>query len=125
MNGTDRDLHKLKTILFQAWSLQSSTKWTPQNPAKGHCGVTSLVVHDLLGGDLAKTKLPVGWHYYNLINGRRFDFTESQFDEPIGYDDLPSTREEAFTDTSDQQYQHLKQRVLQLWNASSPFTGDH
>ena len=26
--------------------------WDPANPARGQCGDTALVVHDLLGGDL-------------------------------------------------------------------------
>nr|WP_134684596.1 hypothetical protein [Brevibacillus migulae] len=116
---TEHDIHRLKQILFQTWSLQSSSKWTPQNPAMGQCGVTSLVVQELLGGQLVKTKLPVGWHYYNVINGRRYDFTESQFAETIRYDDLLATRDEAFSDTNDRQYQYLRQSVLQMWNASS------
>ena len=32
--------------LFKAWSSQSSSKWSKDNPANGQCGVTSLVVHD-------------------------------------------------------------------------------
>lgn len=115
------DLHvqvaQLKAILFQAWSLQSSTLWTPQNPAKGQCGVTSLVVQDLLGGEIMKTRLTEGWHFYNWIQGQRFDCTESQFAEPITYMDIPSAREEAFADTHEQQYAYLQKKVLEQWSA--------
>ncbi|WP_421617740.1 YunG family protein [Brevibacillus sp. TJ4] len=106
---------RLKTMFFQSWSIQSSSLWTPENPAKGQCGVTSLVVHDLLGGEIRKTMLKEGWHFYNLIDGQRFDFTESQFAAPITYMDLPATREEAFADTNAQQYTFLKKRILDQW----------
>jgi hypothetical protein len=37
---------ELKKVLFESWSLESSSKWSKDNPAKGQCGVTALVVHD-------------------------------------------------------------------------------
>jgi len=51
------------------------------------------------------------WHFYNLVGGKRVDFTASQFESPIGYDDLPSNRDEALSDTSAEQYQLLRERV--------------
>lgn len=108
-------VEQLKTMLFQAWSLQSSTLWTPDNPARGQCGVTALVVQDLLGGEIRKTKLKEGWHFYNFIDGQRMDFTESQFAERITYMDIPATRAEAFADTNEQQYSYLQTKVLELW----------
>ncbi len=80
----------LQRVLHKVWSLKSSSKWTPENPALGQCGVTALVVNDLLGGDILKTQSPGGIHFYNRISGRRYDFTESQFIVPIIYEDLPS-----------------------------------
>ncbi len=43
--------------LRKSWSIQSSSKWSVDNPAKGQCGVTSLVVQDILGGEIRKTFL--------------------------------------------------------------------
>ena len=41
--------------------------------------VTSLVIQDVLGGDILKTRLPDGrWHFYNRIDGKRSDFTDEQ-----------------------------------------------
>jgi hypothetical protein len=102
----------LLEILFECWSEQSSTKYTPENPARGQCGVTALVVNDLLGGEILKTPLPEGWHFYNRIDGKRFDFTASQFSNPIIYTDIPSNREEAFADTNAEQYRYLKEAVI-------------
>jgi hypothetical protein len=68
---------RLLEILFKAWSEKSSTKYSPDNPALGQCGVTALVVNDLLGGEILKTPLSEGWHFYNRINGQVYDFTAS------------------------------------------------
>lgn len=106
-----RKYEPLLEILFEVWSHKSSTKYTPDNPARGQCGVTALVVQDLLGGEILKTPLPEGWHYYNRIGGEAIDFTASQFPEPIKYQHIPSNREEAFSDTNEQQYRYLKQAV--------------
>jgi GNAT superfamily N-acetyltransferase len=64
------------------------------------------------------------WHFYNQIGARRWDLTMSQFETPIHYDDLPSTREEALSDTSPEQYRLLRQRVLDWQNRSESRVGD-
>jgi hypothetical protein len=60
---------KLLNALFKSWSLESSSKWSEDTPAKGQCGVTALVVNDIFGGEILKTKLADGWFFYNRING--------------------------------------------------------
>lgn len=97
--------------LESAWSIETSSLWSPINPARGQCGVTSLVVHDLFKGRILKTLLPAGPHFYNLIGGRRYDFTSSQFGSKIVYQDLASDREEAMSDTSPEQYRALRRRL--------------
>ena len=59
---------------------------TPDNPARGQCGATALVLHDLLGGDLllAEVLLPdgsrQGVHWWNrLPDGSEADLTREQF----------------------------------------------
>lgn len=101
----------LQKALLESWSIHSSSKWTKENPAKGQCGVTALVVNDILGGHIKKTLLFEGWHFYNEINGVRYDFTVSQFNEEIRYLDIFSNRKEAFLDTNHKQYDYLKQSV--------------
>ena len=109
---TTDQFNTIMDALLQSWSLQSSSKWSKDNPAKGQCGVTALVVNDLIGGEIRKTKLPRGWHFYNVFNGKRYDFTASQFNEAVAYTDTPSNREEAYVDTNEEQYHYLKQKVL-------------
>ena len=69
------------------------------------------MINDLYRGEILKTELEEGWHFYNEINKKRYDFTESQFPSSIEYMDVPSNREEAFADTNSKQYNYLKQRV--------------
>ncbi|MCR9123539.1 MAG: hypothetical protein NXH91_14840 [Phyllobacteriaceae bacterium] len=104
-------LSEFQSKLPECWSLSSSTLWTKDNPAAGHCGVTALVVHDLFGGEIAKTPFRDIWHFYNIIEGARYDFTDSQFEAPPGYEDVISDRDEAFVDTNAQQYEHLSKAV--------------
>ncbi|BCB03950.1 YunG family protein [Bacillus sp. KH172YL63] len=102
----------LQNTFQKTWSIHSSTKWIKSNPAKGQCGVTSLVANDVLGGEILKTPMTEGWHYYNRFEGCRHDFTSSQFQKPVEYEDIPSSREEAFTDTTIEQYSYLRGLVL-------------
>jgi hypothetical protein len=97
--------------LRKSWSIDTGSPWRPDSPASGQCGVTALVVQDLLGGKILKTDVNGSWHFYNMIDGKRIDFTMSQFETPICYDDLLSCREEAFNDASPGQYELLGQRL--------------
>lgn len=97
--------------LKQAWSLETSSAWQPDNPARGQCSVTAIAVHDILGGDILKTRTPGGTHFYNRVNGVKWDLTISQFDRPIPFEDLPSDRAEAMADTSPAQYELLRKRL--------------
>ncbi|MEO1318860.1 MAG: hypothetical protein AAFW01_20100 [Pseudomonadota bacterium] len=113
------------TALRQSWSLASSTKWRPESPALGHCGVSALVAHDHLGGEILKTRYGDLWHFYNRIDGRRIDFTAQQFESTIAYDDIPSDRTEAFADTNTEQYDHLRRAVDERLSAlGSDVTGE-
>jgi hypothetical protein len=59
--------------------------WHPGNPARGQCGVTALVLHDLFGGDLMLGEVHVagertGAHYWNRFGtGLEVDLTRDQF----------------------------------------------
>lgn len=108
---SNSEISKFEEKLSCCWSIRSSSKWTAENPAAGHCGVTALVANDLFGGEIKKTPWGDIWHFYNVIGSQRHDFTESQFDAPLDYEDLASNREEAFGDTNSEQYASLKEAV--------------
>lgn len=97
--------------LIRSWSIETSSKWTNENPAKGQCGVTALVVQEIYGGKIKKTKVGEVWHFYNIIDEQRCDFTETQFNGKLNYVDEESNREEAFADTNEKQYYILKEKI--------------
>jgi hypothetical protein len=103
---------QIKSALLHAWSIKTSSKWTSANPAKGQCSVTALVIQDIYGGELVKTRTPEGWHFYNIIDNKRLDFTNSQFAGELTYDDIPTGRREAFSDTSLVQYEELRKQLF-------------
>lgn len=59
--------------------------WHPDNPARGQCGPTALVLHDLFGGALVLGEVRVagqrtGVHYWNSFGGGvQVDLTRGQF----------------------------------------------
>ncbi len=81
------EISKLKQILpkiCRADTQQSKKEWSVANPFQGHCAVVSLLVQDILGGNILWATLEgTGWtgnHYWNLLpNGEEIDFTEDQF----------------------------------------------
>ena len=91
-----------------------SQAWSPSTPAKNHCSITSLIVQDYFGGEILRTRTSGGTHFYNAVDGRKWDLTVSQFDEPIPYDDTASTREEAMADTSPEKYALLAARLREV-----------
>ena len=103
---------KLENYLIKCWSIKTSSKWTAENPYRGQCGVTAIVINDLFGGTILKTRVGEQWHYYNWINGQRFDFTSKQFDFDLDYQDIDSSWDEAYSDTNVFQYRKLK-RLLE------------
>lgn len=102
------DPDEVQGVLRKAWSLVTASQWTANNPAAGQCNVTSLLIHELFGGDLLKTPLPAGDHFYNRIDGLRYDFTASQFDQPVAYMDLPTDRADAELGATDDQLAELR-----------------
>ena len=83
-------LERIEAALRASWSDETcdpvDRPWSPANPAKGQCGVTALVVHDLLGGDLVVAEVlhadgtRQGDHTWNrLPDGTEVDLTAEQF----------------------------------------------
>jgi len=44
-------IEDIEKALLNSWSINSSSKWSIVNTARGQCGVTALVVNDILGGE--------------------------------------------------------------------------
>lgn len=97
--------------LRASWSAETSSGWRPDNPARGQCNVTALVVQEAFGGRLLQTPIDGVPHVYNEIDRHRLDLTESQFcGTPPDYLDLPTTRDAALAGTTSERYVTMKSR---------------
>jgi hypothetical protein len=86
------DLEMLRPVLRGGWGADTcdphEQDWHTGNPARGQCGVTALIIQDLLGGELILGEVfageaKVGYHYWNrLADGREVDLTADQFQPP-------------------------------------------
>lgn len=85
-------LSSIEETIRAAWAADTCSPddverspWQPDNPAWGHCDITALLVHDLLGGDLMLGDVHSGaeqhgYHWWNrLPGGLEVDLTRSQF----------------------------------------------
>lgn len=119
----------LMSALKSSWSAEtsySSDEYEESNPARGQCVVSSLVVQDYLGGELARAKVCGDGidekHYFNTLpDGLVIDTTRSQYTKPVTMADSPvdfkldgfeSVRERLLADDDTRRrYELLKQKV--------------
>jgi len=118
-------IEEVRPLIRAAWGPDtcypdSRESWSPDNPARDQCGMTALVVQDLLGGELVLGEVQVdgakvGNHYWNVLpDGTKVDLTGDQFlpgevvtngQVVIRPPDAPRRHRE--------QYELLRDRVLQ------------
>lgn len=84
-------VEQVSAAIRASWSLDTcdpadAEQWSSDNRARGQCGVSSLVLHDLVGGELMLAEVlhrdgsRQGWHYWNrLPDGTELDLTREQF----------------------------------------------
>ncbi|MGW2548514.1 YunG family protein, partial [Kitasatospora sp. NPDC001574] len=90
-------LNDIERAIRSSWGVDTCAPedlahWRPDNPARGQCGATALVVHDLLGGELMMGEVYAGGvrtdlHWWNRsAAGVEVDLTRSRFgpDERVG-----------------------------------------
>lgn len=109
--ATPLDLYRALRQIWAGDTASPTGAWSTTTPARNHCSITSLVVQDYFGGDLLKTRTVGGTHFYNVIDGTKWDLTVSQFAEPIPYDDIPASRDDALGDCSVAKYALFSDRV--------------
>lgn len=126
-------MHRPEVIaaLECSWSPETSYGGmaTQDNPARGQCVVSSLVLQDYMGGDLQKVKVTGDdideTHYYNVLDdGTTIDVTARQYDGlAITKRQVPidlrgrfaNVREKLLADDDTQRrYELLKKRVERL-----------
>ncbi|KOT44218.1 hypothetical protein ADK41_05055 [Streptomyces caelestis] len=83
-------LTDVERAVRSSWSAETCTpeyrsRWTAENPARDQCGVTAMVLNDLLGGELIRGEVHVDgervdYHWWNRLGmGVEIDLTREQF----------------------------------------------
>jgi hypothetical protein len=125
-------LSELEQAIRAAWSAETcdpvDQPWSAANPARGQCGVTALVLNDLIGGDLVLADVirsdgsRQGSHCWNrLPGGVDVDLTREQFapDEVVQCGSIV-VRPSGEPSRCLEQYTALRERVFQELGASAP-----
>jgi len=89
----------VQKTLKKTWILDGNPGCNPDKPADCQSSMISRLIYDIFGGEILKIRNKKGWHFYNLINGKRIDFTGSEFIKSSGnnrLEELHSTPDETF-----------------------------
>lgn len=81
----DALLSKIRRALARSWFEKTSVCFSSDAaPSYGQCAPTVIVIWETFGGEILKTDgwPPSGRHFYNRIDGTRYDFTADQFSMP-------------------------------------------
>jgi hypothetical protein len=90
-------LEQVISALRQSWSYETTFDhpgWSEQNPARGQCVISSLIMQDYFGGELRRYQVAGKGinerHYVNVLDGGIvIDTTASQYDIPVRLTILP------------------------------------
>jgi hypothetical protein len=122
---TELTIAEIAPVVRSAWSAETCdpvdlADWSIGNPARGQCGVTALVICDLLGGELLIAEViradgsRQGIHYWNrLPDGTEVDLTVEQFaPSEVVQPPVAITRPTGPPARCADQYQRLRERVF-------------
>lgn len=84
-------IEQLARALHQSWAADTAfaaEEWSHENPARGQCVVSSLVIQKYLGGELVRYRFEAPdfkeTHYCNqLRDGTVLDTTAAQYNAPV------------------------------------------
>jgi hypothetical protein len=89
----------VQKALKRTLALENNPGIKTSKPSDDQSGIISRLIYDFFGGEILKTRMEKGWYFYNLIEGKRVDFTRSKIVRFSGGDDfadIPSTPDETY-----------------------------
>ena len=92
--------------------------WTNELPTENKDSLTSVLIHDIFGGEILKTHIKNGWHFYNRIDGRRIDFTspdKSAYSKKNRFEDIPATSDETYNHMDQEDYSSFLIRFVRVF----------
>ena len=112
-------LQETEAAIRAAWGRETSDdpdEWSEENPARGQCAVTALLVRELLGGEILVANVlrdgrRVERHAWNrLLSGLTLDLTREQFVRGERFGE-PAVEEPILTQRNPERFATLRARV--------------
>jgi hypothetical protein len=107
----------IQKALKQTWDQDSIPGGYPDKSDDVRDSVTSKLIYDIFGGEILKTRKKKKWHFYNLIDGERIDFTGSEPKSSANnrFEDIPSSPEETFNYFAQEDYSNLFMKFIRIF----------
>ena len=105
-------------VIRRSLRLDKSPGMKKRNPAEGKDVVVSLMIHDIFGGEILKTKMKRRWHFYNRIDGKRLDFTikdQTKSSVDYNFEDIPSSPSETYFYVEKEEYSTFLMRFIMVF----------
>src|ERR1044071_606171 len=112
-------LQEIEAAIRASWGRETSDdpdEWSEENPARGQCAVTALLIRELLGGEILIANVlrdgrRVDRHAWNrLPSGLRLDLTREQFVHGERFGE-PAAEEPVLTHRNPERFATLRPRV--------------
>lgn len=120
-------LSDIRRALPRCWAADTAAKrsdYSADNPARGQCVPTALVIHELVGLGVWQTTMQGESHYVNALpDGRIVDLTRSQYPKDATYGRMRRARPDysKHTKRTRPRYELLLARVLEQLEQEPPF----
>jgi hypothetical protein len=111
----------VQKALKLTWKSDTRPGWTHEFVKDNKASVTSLLIHDIFGGEILKTPNKNGWHFYNMIDGERIDFNKSEMgksSKDIKFEDVPVTPDETFSYFDAEDYPAIFIKFINAYEAT-------
>lgn len=105
----------VQKALTQTWSMDKNAGSFSDKTSDTQSGVISQLIYDVFGGEIVKTRYKKGWHFYNLIDGERIDFSFTEINKSLlekQLEDHLSTPEETHHYFSQEDYLTFYMRFI-------------
>ena len=105
----------VQKALRRTLALENKPGLKTNKPADDQSGIISRLIYDTFGGEILKTRMEKGWYFYNLIEGKRVDFTRAQmvrFSGGNDFADIPSTPDETYNYFEKEDYITFSMRFI-------------
>jgi hypothetical protein len=118
-NIPDKEI--VQEALVKSFDTIENPRWVPVNPVDDQSSSTSLLIHEIFGGEILKTHKNTGWHFYNRIGGERIDFIKTESEKASAensFEDIPTSPDETYNYFEKEDYQTFFDRFIRAFEES-------